>query len=115
MTVGKRIRTLRSACGMTQAGLAEKLHVSRSYQCRIENDSSTISLAYIQSVADVLQVTPQEILCDILDCPEGSSTAEQVKILIEKLPPETQLFTLDTLQRIITHLSREDHDSSRLS
>ena len=106
MTVGKRIRSLRTSCGMTQADLAEKLHVSRCYQCRIENGSSTISIDYIQSVADVLQITPQEILCDIFVCPQESSTAEQVKILIEKLPPEDQNLTLDTLQRIFSHLDR---------
>ena len=104
MTVGERIRAVRSACGLSQAGLADRIHVSHSYQCKIENGSSSISLEYIQAAAQALDVPPQDLLCDIFVYPDDPSTAEQIRILVEKLPPETQKLTFDILQGIISRI-----------
>ena len=107
MTTGERIRAIRSALGLTQADLADRLHVSRSYQCRIENGSSTISLDYIQSAAEALGVPPQEILRDIFVYPEDVSAAEQIRTLMEQFPQEDQTLTLETLRKIVKRLYPE--------
>lgn len=108
MTTGQRIRSIRLACGFTQAKLAEKMHISPGFQSRIENGSSNITLHYVQSVSEILGVTPQEILCDLFVYPEDSSTAEQVTALLERMPQEDQNITLDTLRPIINRLYAEE-------
>ncbi len=100
MKTRERIRTIRISRGMTQAKLADLLHVSHSYQCRIEKGTSTISLDYIQSAAAVLQVTPQDILRDIFVYPEDSPPSEQVRLLVEFLPEDEQLIMLDLVKKL---------------
>lgn len=68
---------------------------------RIEKGSSTVSIEYVCSIANALDVTSQDILCDILVTPETASISEQIKLLSEKLPPDKQLLLLNTLEFIM--------------
>lgn len=43
MKTGERIKTIRKSQGITQAKLAETLHISSSFMSRIENGSSNPS------------------------------------------------------------------------
>ena len=109
MTVGERIRQIRCARGMTQAYLAEQVHISRGYQCRIEKGSSPAPLDYICDAAKVLQVSTQTLLADYLTTPESDSPAEQAKLLIEKLLPSDQELTLQIVETFVLRLSSDYH------
>lgn len=98
MKIGERIRDIRISKGMTQAALADAIHVSSSFLCRIENDSSIPSIDYVCVIAEALDVTPQEILCDIFTYPENLPTPEKIKHLVEKLPYDKQILVLETLE-----------------
>uniref|UniRef100_UPI0034A1A3F4 helix-turn-helix domain-containing protein n=2 Tax=Mediterraneibacter gnavus TaxID=33038 RepID=UPI0034A1A3F4 len=102
MQIGERIRCLRTSKGLTQHDLAQAIHISSSFMNRIEKGSSTVSIEYVCSIAKVLNVTPQDILCDIFVTPETASISEQIKLLSEKLPPDKQLLLLNTLEFMMT-------------
>lgn len=101
MQIGERIRCLRISKGLTQYDLAQAIHISSSFMNRIEKGSSTVSIEYVCSIANALEVTPQDILCDIFVAPETASISEQIKLLSEKLPPDKQLLLLNTLEFIM--------------
>ena len=79
MQIGERIRCLRISKGLTQYDLAQAIHISSSFMNRIEKGSSTVSIEYVCSIANALDVTPQDILCDIFVTPETASISEQIK------------------------------------
>lgn len=104
MKIGERIKCLRESKGMSQRSLAEAIHVSPSFMNRMENGSSTPSIEYICNIAKVLDVTPQDVLCDIFVYTDDDSTAEQIKTIVEKFSPDRQLILLDTLKLIASRL-----------
>lgn len=65
LSKGERIKTIRKSQGITQAKLAETLHISSSFMSRIENGSSSLTLDFVCEIADALQVTRQEVLRDV--------------------------------------------------
>lgn len=52
MKTGERIKTIRKSQGITQAKLAETLHISSSFMSRIENGSSSLTLDFVCEIAD---------------------------------------------------------------
>ena len=61
-TIGQFISVLRKANGMTQKELAEKLYVSDKTVSRWECDESTPDLALIPVLAEIFQITTDELL-----------------------------------------------------
>ena len=98
MEIGERIRYLRESKKIKQNELANGIHVSPSFMNRLENGSSPPSIEHICNIAQVLNVTPQDILCDIFVYSDEVSTSEQIKILVERFAPEKQQALLDTLK-----------------
>ena len=99
MEIGERIRQYREKAGMPQAQLANSIHVSPSYMNRIEKGTSTPSIELICSVAKALNITPQDILCDIFVYDQVTlSTSEKIAFVARKFSPETQSFILDMLE-----------------
>ena len=67
--LGKRIKTLREAAGLTQEVLAEKLAVSRPAISQIEAGEREVSAGELLRVADVFQI-PTDRLLDLEKEPE---------------------------------------------
>ena len=80
MQIGERIRCLRISKGLTQYDLAQAIHISSSFMNRIEKGSSTVSIEYVCSIANALDVTPQDILCDIFVAPETATPIKYLRI-----------------------------------
>lgn len=75
-TIGGFIAALRKANGMTQKDLAERLNVSDKTVSRWERDDGTPDLAAIPVIAEIFDVT-----CDELLRGERKSPAERIEIL----------------------------------
>lgn len=89
MKIGERIRSIRKTKGMTQADLANAIHVTPSFMNHIEQGLSIPSLEHVCNIATALQVTPQDILCDIFTYPDMDlSISEKIKIEVEIFSPE---------------------------
>lgn len=61
-TIGQFIAILRKANGMTQKQLAEKLNVTDKTVSRWERDESAPDLMLIPVIADIFQITSDELL-----------------------------------------------------
>lgn len=59
--IGKRIRDIRVAKGVTQSELALKTHMTKSYMCEIEAGKKNLTLRTVQKVADCLGVSLEDI------------------------------------------------------
>ena len=63
-TIGQFIAILRKANGMTQKDLAEKLNVSDKAVSRWERDECAPDLSLIPVIAEIFQVTADELLTE---------------------------------------------------
>lgn len=64
--MGRRIRKRRKALRMTQERLSEKAGVSVSFIGHVERGTRKASLETLINVAQALDLSPNEILCDSL-------------------------------------------------
>lgn len=62
--IGQRIRVNRKANGLTQEQLAEKCDITTTHMSHIETGNTKLSLPVLVKVANALQVTTDELLCD---------------------------------------------------
>ena len=62
---GEKIRTLRTARGLSQEALAEKAKLHRTYVGGIERGERNISLINIEKLAVALNVTVESIMSGI--------------------------------------------------
>lgn len=74
--IGIRIRRIRKECGYTQQVLAELSHQEPSNISHIERGATKLSLPTIVNIANALDVTVDELLCDSI----SSSTQPYIKI-----------------------------------
>jgi putative transcriptional regulator len=56
-----KLRLLREKAGFTQKQIAQKLGISESYYCQIENNKRRMSLQMALDIAVILKKTPNEI------------------------------------------------------
>lgn len=62
--IGKRIRAARLKCGLTQETMANKIGVTPQHVSNIETGNSTLSLTALISIANLLKVSADDLLCD---------------------------------------------------
>lgn len=62
--IGKRIKIARIKADITQEQLAEKIEISPTHLSNIETGTTRVSLTTIVSIANALNVTVDDLLCD---------------------------------------------------
>lgn len=67
MTLGDKLKLLRTKKGMTQEALAEKLNVSRSAIAKWESNNGIPEISNLKQISQVLNVSLDEILYLIFD------------------------------------------------
>ena len=103
MEIGEHIRLIRNSKGITQRALAYAIHVTPSFMNHIEKGISSPSLEHICNIANALEVTPQDVLCDLFVFPETDcSIPEKIKHTVEKLPIDKQQELLDVLEFLVS-------------
>ncbi len=64
--MGKRIKAARLAMNMTQEKLAEAINISLPHISNIENGHSKVSLATLLQIANALNTSLDQLVCDSL-------------------------------------------------
>lgn len=59
-----RLKELRQARGFTQKTLADKLGMSLTYLCNLENGKANVSLSTLRRLAKVLKVKVADLVAD---------------------------------------------------
>lgn len=86
--IGIEISNLRKARNLTQANMAELLHMSEKTLSKIENDIKSPDLDLLDSMCEIFDITIGEMLglnnafCDIASC-KASQKLLQISEIIE--------------------------------
>lgn len=78
--IGHRIREKRLERGLTQEQIVDRTGVSNSHISNIENAKTKVSLSTLVLIANTLQVTTDELLCDNLQSAQYTYKNEIVKV-----------------------------------
>lgn len=72
-----KLAELRKNVGLTQKQMAEKLNISESYYCQLENGNRRMSLEMALKISSILKKTPNEIFLsnNFAECKEDKNTA----------------------------------------
>lgn len=62
MKVGEKIRKVRNLKGISQEYLAQKMNISQVSIAKIERDEMSLSLNKLEQIANILEVSVEEIL-----------------------------------------------------
>ncbi len=63
-SIGKRIRAARIKRGLTQEQIANKIGVTAQHISNIETGNSRVSLSALIGIAEILEVSADDLLCD---------------------------------------------------
>ena len=103
--IGIRIRRYRKEKGLTQAALAEKADIEPSNISHIERGATKLGLPTIVSIANALEVTVDDLLCDSLVAAKESYDKEASTILADCSHSERKLLT-DVLRSVKESIRR---------
>ena len=88
MSLGTNLSRLRSRSGLSQDALAEKMGVSRQSVSKWENDSSVPELEKLIRLAEIFDVTLDELVRDVRTEPEAVPRTEPAEPAEPVAPPE---------------------------
>lgn len=104
-SIGIRVRRLRKAKGLTQQTLAEFSEQEPSNISHIERGATKLSLPTLVSVANALEVTVDQILCDSLPASRSVFETEAAHILSDCSHLELKIIT-ETIRTLKENLRR---------
>ncbi|MCI8970083.1 MAG: helix-turn-helix transcriptional regulator [Oscillibacter sp.] len=103
--IGVRIRRLRKERGLTQQTLAEMSGQEPSNISHIERGATKLSLPTLVSVANALEVTVDQLLCDSLPASRSVFETEAAHILSDCSHLELKVIT-ETIRTLKENLRR---------
>lgn len=92
-SIGIRVRRLRKAKGLTQQALAELSNQEPSNISHIERGATKLSLPTLVSIANALDVTVDELLCDSLTASASVFEREATQLLADCSHQELKIIT----------------------
>lgn len=103
--MGKRIKAAREAAGMTQEELADAINMSSMHISVIERGAKPPKLETFTRIANVLQVSADELLQDMIAC-AIPARANRLSQLLEDLPQKEQDCLLTSLAAFIERYNK---------
>ncbi len=102
LTIGMKIKKLRELRNYTQEYMAGKLQMSANGYGKIERDETDISFSRMQQIAEILQITP----ADIINFDE--KVIFGTKVNGEPVKKEAQEYERTIYEQEISHLKQEN-------
>ena len=103
--IGTRVRRLRKARGLTQQTLAELSDQEPSNISHIERGATKLSLPTLVNIANALEATVDELLCDSLPASRSVFETEAAHILSDCSHLELKIIT-ETIRTLKENLRR---------
>ena len=103
--IGQRIRKTRKAHGLSQEQLAELVGISTTHMSHIETGNTKLSLPVLVSLAEVLEVSTDDLLFCGSPTERGSVLAELTQLL-ESCTTQQLKITVDVLRATIVSLKK---------
>ena len=95
--IGNRVREKRLAKNLTQEKLADKVGASDTHICNIEGGKTKLSLPLLVKIANALDVTLDELVCDSL-CKAEAVYVKEIAEMIELCSVERRSMVIDVLK-----------------
>lgn len=99
--LGRKIRILRDALGMTQEKLAEEVNISLKHLGEIERGRSNPTLATIVSLAAALHVRPSELMTSVDEREPLDAVSVQIRAIVETENQEARQWILRVLKAML--------------
>ena len=105
-SIGKRIKIARIQADITQETLSELVSISPSHMSNIETGTTHVSLTTIVAIANALQVTVDDLLCDsVVHCKEPFQN--KIAALINSCDEYEIRIIRDTVNALLESLRRD--------
>lgn len=103
VNLGKRIREKRLSRNLTQEALAEKADVGTTHISHIETGCTKLSLTTFISIANALDVSADELLCDCIN--QASNVYEtEISLLLKNCSTKEICFMHDLVKNTLISL-----------
>ena len=103
VNLGKRIREKRLSRNLTQEALAEKADVGTTHISHIETGCTKLSLTTFISIANALDVSADELLCDCIN--QASNVYEtEISLLLKNCSTKEICFIHDLVKNTLISL-----------
>lgn len=107
--LGERINRLRKEKGITQSILAERVGIEPSNISHIERAASKVGLGTLVKIANVLECSVDDLLCDSILCERESFENELARLTVDCSPKELRMIT-DLTRAMKESMRRRDYD-----
>ena len=104
--LGQRIREERLKLGLTQARLAEDVHISDAYIGQIERGERSLSLDTLIRLANRLSVSVDYLLKDTVEFSD-ENIVNQFRVLIDGQSNKKKQMAIDVVKVMFAHLDEE--------
>lgn len=91
--LGERIRFMRKSKNMTQYALAEQVGIEPSNISHIERAVSKVGLATLVKIANALECSVDDLLCDSILCERETFEHQLLQLVNDCTPQELRLIT----------------------
>lgn len=98
--LGRRIKKKRSESNISQATLAEMIHVSVQHMSNVENAKTKASLETVVEIANVLDCSVDELVCGSLQRQSRQIYQDEVALLLEMMPDSELQIMPDVLKNV---------------
>ena len=105
--IARRIKEARKFAGLTQEQLAERIDISTNAVAKLENNLMTASLQTLVSIANVLQLDINDLLCEELAHSGKSSQDLQLDSLLQNLSPREKEFVIHVIRGLMRYRQAE--------
>lgn len=104
VSIGRRIRAKRNAKNWSQEQLAEAAFMTKSNVSHIENGQYKLSLPSIINIANALEVSLDELVCDSL-CTAAPIYEGEIHALLQAQDAKTMRYLSELLKTALKNLS----------
>ncbi|GED35000.1 helix-turn-helix transcriptional regulator [Brevibacillus centrosporus] len=117
MSIGEKIKSYRKKTGLTQAMLADKANMSRSYLADVERDRYNPSVDTLKAIADALNIPLTQLLDDesSIHNPNDLSPKEERDIAIDLEKMVNDLHSSESLGFYGEAMDEESKELLRIS
>lgn len=105
--LGQRIRKYRQAANMTQERLGEKIDMVTSNISHIERATSQVSLQSLVKIANVLNVSLDQLVCDSLSVVSSHYLDRDIAQLLENCTPKEKKIIRNIIEVTIKTLREQ--------
>lgn len=110
--LGARINQIRREKGITQSLLAERVGIEPSNISHIERAASKVGLGTLVKIANVLECSVDDLLCDSVLCEREAFENELIKIAKDCSPKELRMLT-DLAAAMKESMRKREYDTRK--